>query len=1060
MWISFCCNEIQSSSLPLPVCQKHQLAIPVMNPLFSGPGAKTKRSPFYASAKNESGPKQTNVNLTHHGGSTDIGEAILPAPSKKPRMSLEPDPFDDFPDDDFTEGDFEAMELIASQAMNQNDDNMAGPSDKPTTAESVYKHNLTQINKPISSTFAASASTSGLTHQSQNKTLKQSNVNYISSGKLQPQKGKQKLATSSKQETVTHGKLATTPLTAASSSKFPSYQSNIDSAGAQQTGGSKDIKTSLLPESKNSGHQSGQFMKKFGETAGNLQTPQLGSKAKDASAVPIGQDGRVSPSMVQQELDKLKTECANYKKQLTSLQEERYKTDGEIKILREKVQQTNSELNKVQTEKFNIGEELKREQLKKEKEASKQVENMKTQLQFKEMEIVDIQNKYKSLERKLKVYENSSNGTPKNSPHKQHGSHHNRTGHQSATSPGKPNNPFPTRRSFLSHSGPSTPPRSPKLQSLQAESPLAHKGPRSPGQVSSPRRKDSGAFTLEARQKKLPASGKINTCSKRGLCSSPQLVSKLLSIDQNSSYNSEPPNQGLVTLLQLPAVNSTHHAAAEEYGIAGALKTNRSAMVSSPERWSPFRMTSDENHRAALKTLSSLLSKSQTTVNSSPGKANLELCSQSSSIGLLPVIQDHLFKYIDMLHSKADSGVPSTFSGSTASRTLESSTADAGSTRSLEYDQWVFGQTEKATLNALAVLQRLICNSCCVRTALLKSSPDQSGGSVPTHSGFARRRDVHGHEANISIMEIDPSAPLIPETQAATQLVRKHRLATDRKPSDRSPCLLTDVPVNSILTKVLRIASIHNMYGQSSSMLQATLDVLMALAENSEPSGLDRLQALLTDGTVQNCLASDNSYSIVSTAVSVLNVTVCSRAIAQSLCNQSESCTLLRLYQLCAKGVDEASEQQWTALQIKILQFFATLFSCHHGTVSLLVESDCDCSVEVVKALITMLHNEYKVLCTQTLDDQLTSLSLQVLRQGMVLLHYLCIYDRLFVSHRLEVELYYVKVVSAMSAVYKELPDITEHEVTVIQELWDFEQPDEMWSPDGEDEDETQMETD
>ncbi|XP_077979091.1 ATR-interacting protein-like [Glandiceps talaboti] len=1046
-----------------------------MNPLFSGPS--TKRSTFYnsSSGRSASSSKQSNVDLgmgqsgqirSSKGLSEAMEKGVLPAPNKKPRIS-EPDPFDEFPDEEFTAGDLEAMEIMASQAMSQQENgtrktktsNTATTGDSSSTSASGSGYNFKPVKNKVSSTASSTVTTD---MQGHNQQQKQSNVNYISQGKIQQQTvtGTVKQTSMSTSTTGRKGSHSTSTTT---SSRYPLVQSNVNIPSNSFDTHSKEAKTAQ--ESKPlASHQSGQFQKKSGGTAGSVLTPPVGSLARDSPTLPNSQEGRISPSFMQQELDRLKNECAKYKKELSSLHEERYKKDGEIRMLRENLHKTSTDLNKAQMDKINLTEEQKREKSKKEKELWTEVENLKTQLQFKEMEIVEIQNRYKNLERRVETSSSTSvTTTPKNSPQLFKGLPPQIRAN--TTSPVKMKDGFPTRQSFLANNQQGTPTKSPRGKSRPKYSPRQKRGPTSPGQASSPMRKSSGSYSLDSRQPKLQPVCKLQSSTKKGVCSSAQLVNKLLNITEHQAYNTESSTrQGLITLLQVPTMQSDQHAQVDkDYGTTG-LKTNRSPSVPSGECWSPLRITSDENHSKAIQTLSQLLTVLPTTSTNSANVTSTtrhaSCCSNNaSSLGLLPVIQDHLVKYIDMLHTVAEPSVPSTFSGSTASRSVDNNSMEsATSSKSQESEIWAFVQTEKATLNSLVILQRLICHSCCARTALLKGSPDNVVESMSITSGQPGRHRIHG-DGDASMMEIDPSAPLIPDTAPTQRQAKRRHTSTKKSKSAVSHCQLHNIPVNGILTKVLRIASIHNMYGQSTAMVQATLQVLLSLAKNSEQSMLDRLQPLLTDGTIQNCLSPDNLYSTVSTAIDILNYIVCNKTIVLSLCNQSESCTLSRLYHLCDSGVDNLSDSQWTQLQFKILQFFATLFSCHHSTVTLLVESDCDCSVEVVKALVLMLYKEYIVYSQLNPEKQIDSPSLKVLRHGILLLHYLCVYDRLFISHRVDVEHSYVKLISAMSALYKELTDITDHEATVIQELWDFDQPDEMWSPDGEEEDDAPMET-
>jgi len=88
------------------------------------------------------------------------------------------------------------------------------------------------------------------------------------------------------------------------------------------------------------------------------------------------------------------------------------------------------------------------------------------------------------------------------------------------------------------------------------------------------------------------------------------------------------------------------------------------------------------------------------------------------------------------------------------------------------------------------------------------------------------------------------------------------------------------------------------------------------------------------------------------------------------------------------------------------------------------------------------------------------SCSLMLLRQGVFLLSTLCLNDRLFVEHRVEVEHQYIHVVSSVTRLYKQIAAvISEAEVLAVQELVDFEHIDGIeWSQESEDEEDENVE--
>ena len=70
-----------------------------------------------------------------------------------------------------------------------------------------------------------------------------------------------------------------------------------------------------------------------------------------------------------------------------------------------------------------------------------------------------------------------------------------------------------------------------------------------------------------------------------------------------------------------------------------------------------------------------------------------------------------------------------------------------------------------------------------------------------------------------------------------------------------------------------------------------------------------------------------------------------------------------------------------------------------------------------------MLHQELLVY-----RQDLSSGSMAVLRQGMALLHAFFLWDRIFLKHRQEVEQQYLDLVFAIYTLFRQLPDVEEHD--------------------------------
>lgn len=84
---------------------------------------------------------------------------------------------------------------------------------------------------------------------------------------------------------------------------------------------------------------------------------------------------------------------------MNKLKENQYAKDGQIKILREKYDQAQTEMNRKNLEIVRILNQKSEEKSKKEAELEAENEKLRTQLQFRQQEVVEIKNQLKRVEK-------------------------------------------------------------------------------------------------------------------------------------------------------------------------------------------------------------------------------------------------------------------------------------------------------------------------------------------------------------------------------------------------------------------------------------------------------------------------------------------------------------------------------------------------------------------------------------------------------------------------------------------------------------------------------------
>lgn len=111
---------------------------------------------------------------------------------------------------------------------------------------------------------------------------------------------------------------------------------------------------------------------------------------------------------LRKEIEKLKAEFATANSRVKTLEEEKFCKDGEIKILRDSLEHYQADEKRRQGEEKAVKEKQDREQSQHEKELEKQVENLTTQIRFKEQEISQIIEQNKKRTASLTEGNNSS----------------------------------------------------------------------------------------------------------------------------------------------------------------------------------------------------------------------------------------------------------------------------------------------------------------------------------------------------------------------------------------------------------------------------------------------------------------------------------------------------------------------------------------------------------------------------------------------------------------------------------------------------------------------------
>ncbi|XP_041458204.1 ATR-interacting protein-like isoform X2 [Lytechinus variegatus] len=955
----------------------------------------------------------------------------FPAPKKKARISMESgssevDPFKDFEDEEsFTADDLEQIDIIESQAMSQipkEDSSLATTSTKPHVNGANVAPNFSfkpltsrspNVPRKSSANFQQKTFNRPPSISSHGQTKRQTNITVpvaglssskIYTGYLPPSQDKMRSSPPfiSSQNRFKKG------VEAQPTCKNPRLQqSNVslplhkkESPQSQGFG----VSHTLLPP--DSDHQqptckpfqnavpakelrhslSAQTIAQGGAQTKSL-TPPKGCTSSGTPSLPI-QGNSGDAQRLAQELERMKEE-------LETLKSERFSKDGEIQVLRQNLGKYKAEVSRLKIERVENEEKLRREQTENDKKLTKEAESLKTQLQFKERELAEAQNSFRSLEQRLQTNNNITSKhpvtPPRNSPHLKRSLMMERE-QASCTTPQQEGG-FPTRESFMQTNPALGSPAKVKMR-------LVEEGCTSKGNLRSPKRVASRS---------------------PGHISSSQLIGRLIGQPHPQDYNASLLTQGSL-------ISTLHAAESKSCPILRNSEDSSSIPAAKLLQTGEGNGTSskpNKNHESAIRALSSILNLSSSSTNNcanKPTSSKMEDSEQeqieifnvnhsNAILGVLPLLEDQLTEYIDLMHlmsvcsSSLTSTCPSS-SGEGAGRCLNSSFDTVAKDEQLQFEM-----KESQAVNALHTLHCLV-----------------------SYSQIAASHVIHGsgESGDLSIMEIDPSAPLIDPTQAPGRSISQQQMSCPAN----IPSASYNLPRCQILMRLIKIISIQPSEGQGPLVLDTAIRILSELTRRLPTEDAFRLSELLQSDFLHPLLTCDYPNTLCAVLTILSSLASKSWNLAQKLCTHSDTCFLLQVYQCASCGLNKCNTVDRIQIVGKIIDLLTCITSVHEDGAAFLLDTDCQCSEEVVSSMVIMLSREFRYIDP---DCDLQSHRMLIIRKGLLPLHSLYM-DSNFTDHRLEAEQQYNHLITEMNRLLSTLAAIHRHEVGFLQ---DFEGSDE-----------------
>ncbi|XP_040974732.1 ATR-interacting protein isoform X5 [Aquila chrysaetos chrysaetos] len=204
-----------------------------------------------------------------------------------------------------------------------------------------------------------------------------------------------------------------------------------------------------------------------------------------------------------------------------------------------------------------------------------------------------------------------------------------------------------------------------------------------------------------------------------------------------------------------------------------------------------------------------------------------------------------------------------------------------------------------------------------------------------------------------------------------------------------------------------------------------------------QPNYLDTFQHLLSSQILFRCLCPETPLPAVLLTVRLLCILAQHHMLVAQLCSHSDTCLLLALYMYITSRPDKsASEMLWLQLEQETVRLLTRCMRCSSPAV-LLPGTDCQCNLEVVKALIIMLHRQWmKIRRSENSLSAYKEQIIQFLRDAVLLLHSLSQKDKLFHEHCLEVLHQYDQAMPGVRAILKKTQKLSACEELILDELY------------------------
>ncbi|NXJ12082.1 ATRIP protein, partial [Odontophorus gujanensis] len=644
------------------------------------------------------------------------------------------------------------------------------------------------------------------------------------------------------------------------------------------------------------------------------------------------------------QLQVLQAQHEDARRKLKEMQDEILTKNGEIKVLRDSMQQMANTVEEQRRSYMLLEQQQSQNLSEKEREFSKKILSLQSELQFKDAEMNELRTQLQNCQRNKHITQMVVTQSPKKNFAIQMKSE------GCSQQPGKRS--FPTKESFNAET---------------AARPSSSSG-------------NWLAQTSSSKEGKRVEStiGEVNLLK----------YFAVVAVDGKATPKTISPGSALLSaLLKQPLVSGSllglcHLLSSSTEALPGALlqpdplETQSTQMpgTRTAQEEVPPLVSLQEAQKLALTGLNLIATDDGLSEGSPAGSGSevlyLKRCKIRGAVHLLPLVEHHIGAYCRAVQS-ADKSV----NASCGNHSVVSSRASTNKVSSKE-DFWL--SLEETTVLSLGVLYYLVFYSWDVVHMLLSNEVRKTSTVGEEHITKADKNTLCDSKDDRTQGGL-PEAP----RDAASNVQTQH----------------------SLFKKLLQVLAFSATAGsRTDSILQQSLKVLVKLAENSTMDLLINFQHLLSCQVLLRCLCPAIPLHAVLLAVKLLSILAQHHLLVAHLCSHSDTCLLLALYTYIMSRPDKsASEVCWLQLEQEVVRLLTTCVRCSSPTV-LPPAAHCQCNLEVVKAVIVMLHRQWtKIRRSESSLRAHKEQIIQFLCDAVLLLHSLSQKDKLFHEHCLEV---------------------------------------------------------